>query len=299
VSSGVSFACTKADSSAAAGLVYASGAYGYAASRTFLGRSLSQRFFGPKFSWQAWFNLPVVLPLLILSRTSLFESILPLLPLSILCIPPPLPFSSLARQAFISGVPSPTSILISLPWIRLLYRRLRVKLATAIMRGEAPLPNQEGEDDIMLEMAGDAPDQQEPNARMQIQETLTFGSRAVSRLFLGSLLLPFVSQLSGQILLKIAHVTRSKVLRWALGLQDDGLWNLALNDSDYMLRGGPARVKGASVAGSWTDRVKSFVAGAGQPGRIDPIWWRTTLGGCVFVVLKDTFSVGLFREELV
>ncbi|GAA5933900.1 hypothetical protein JCM3775_000319 [Rhodotorula graminis] len=131
----------------AASAWFVAAAYGAWAVRTFMGdqvaRALVLRHEGG-FPWRYWLNLPLIPFTLILSRTPLIDSLLPFLPLTLVLSAGGGPHRALGSSPFsfdplglddltLRYPPSPTLTVCLLPWLRLVYLRLRLRLFHAVL----------------------------------------------------------------------------------------------------------------------------------------------------------------------
>ncbi|GAA5978667.1 hypothetical protein JCM11641_002806 [Rhodosporidiobolus odoratus] len=149
----------KVSLAAAVGAVGASGwfiaaAYGAYVVKVFMGEQVARALLSRHdkgLPWRYWLNLPLIPFTLILSRTPLIDSLLPFLPLTLLLsshspysYSSPSHFSFLHSTSFTSSYledltfrypPSPTLTVCLLPWLRLLYLKLRWRVFRAVLGG--------------------------------------------------------------------------------------------------------------------------------------------------------------------
>jgi len=282
-----------------------SGVYGYLAARAFLGKQLSIIIFATRWHWLYYVNLPSILPYIIVSHTGLLDALLAVIPLSLLSLPAPLGMRSLRESIFYPGttVLSPSATVVLFPWLRLFYRRIRDYTFKKLLRSRfsvdatgSSLPPivevdvQANRDDRQLERP--EPDlnvvEVEANANDALNAAFTysFSLNQLSKIFVGALFFPFVSVAAGDALLKLAEVTESSFLRQVLGLQADTVYKFALSNSRL------SSFNQAEPSLSWLRRVSGPIGlTTANGGLLDPIWWRTTVGGCLLLVVIDLFKV--------
>ncbi|GAA5895638.1 hypothetical protein JCM6882_000359 [Rhodosporidiobolus microsporus] len=155
---------------AAVGGVTASGwfvasAYGAWVVKVFMGEEVAQALLlrhEGGMPWRYWLNLPIIPFALILSRTPLVDSLLPFLPLTLVLsthTPRTLPYLSLSDPLGLDDLtlrfpPSPTLTVCLLPWLRLVYLRLRMRVFRAVLgrkkryRGLAGVFEEAAEDEM-------------------------------------------------------------------------------------------------------------------------------------------------------
>lgn len=287
---------------AAVGIGISSGVYGVYATRTFLGRTEANRVLAKVWPWSYYLNFPLIAPMLILSRTTILDSLLPVLPVSLISFSP---LSNSARAAAsVFAVPSASSTIILLPWVRLIYNTMRRRLFHYFLSGNhtivppspgilhitrqqevGPVPplaplGREGIDQI--------PALEDPPQHQHVHAALTLSVHVLSRLVVGALLFPFIAAAGGSLLLLIARKTGWRKLRILLGLESDQVWRLALQMEDWgsSNSGGSSWLRWAGLGNVNTGRTI---------GTRDPVWWRNIVGGSMFVVLKDAFIVSTLR----
>ncbi|GAA5853050.1 hypothetical protein JCM9279_003795 [Rhodotorula babjevae] len=128
----------------AASAWFVAAAYGAWAVKTFMGDQVAQALLlrhEGGFPWRYWLNLPLIPLTLILSRTPLIDSLLPFLPLTLVLSSGPRslhPTSPLFDPLGLDDLtlrypPSPTLTVCLLPWLRLVYLRLRLRLFHAVL----------------------------------------------------------------------------------------------------------------------------------------------------------------------
>ncbi|POY71549.1 hypothetical protein BMF94_5412 [Rhodotorula taiwanensis] len=123
----------------AASAWFVSAAYGAWALKTFMGDQVTQTLLlrhENGLPWRYWLNLPLIPISLVLSRTPLIDSLLPFLPLTLVLstqthapLFDPVGIDDLSLR----WPPSPTLTVCLLPWLRLLYLRLRYKVFRAVL----------------------------------------------------------------------------------------------------------------------------------------------------------------------
>ncbi|GAA5867694.1 hypothetical protein JCM8547_001344 [Rhodosporidiobolus lusitaniae] len=166
---------------AAVGAVGASGwfvsaAYGAWVVKMFMGEQVAQALLlrhEKGLPWRYWLNLPLIPFTLILSRTPLIDSLLPFLPLTLVLsthshsslLSDPLGLDDLTLRF----PPSPTLTVCLLPWLRLFYLRMRLKVFAAVLgrkkkyRGLAGVFEEAAEDELVGTEAGEGgPERREP-----------------------------------------------------------------------------------------------------------------------------------------
>ncbi|GAA5883962.1 hypothetical protein JCM3774_000882 [Rhodotorula dairenensis] len=160
----------------AASAWFVSAAYGAWALKTFMGDQVTQTLLlrhENGLPWRYWLNLPLIPISLILSRTPLIDSLLPFLPLTLVLsththaapLFDPVGIDDLSLR----WPPSPTLTVCLLPWLRLVYLRLRYKVFRAVLgrrkqfRGLAGV-FEEAAMDEMTSLPADDGDGQEPPA---------------------------------------------------------------------------------------------------------------------------------------
>ncbi|GAA5990467.1 hypothetical protein JCM10908_007384 [Rhodotorula pacifica] len=125
---------------------FVAAAYGAWALKTFMGEQVTQALLlrhENGLPWRYWLNLPMIPISLILSRTPLIDSLLPFLPLTlVLSTHTHSPYSYSSSPLFdpigiddlsLRWPPSPTLTICLLPWMRLLYLRMRYKVFKAVL----------------------------------------------------------------------------------------------------------------------------------------------------------------------
>ncbi|SCV73169.1 BQ2448_7094 [Microbotryum intermedium] len=131
-----------AGSGLVAGFGFVSAAWGAWAIKTFAGNQVARALLlrHERMPWRYWLNLPWIPLTLILARTPLIDSLLPFLPLTLVLsnhsssyflnsIQDPLGLDNLS----LTYPPSPTLLLCALPWVRLVYLRLRRRVFRAVL----------------------------------------------------------------------------------------------------------------------------------------------------------------------
>ncbi|BGP51453.1 hypothetical protein JCM10450v2_007395 [Rhodotorula kratochvilovae] len=320
---------------AAVGGVAASGwfvaaAYGAWAVKVFMGDQVTQALLlrhENGLPWRYWLNLPLIPFTLILSRTPLIDSLLPFLPLTLVLsththtpLFDPIGLDDLTLRY----PPSPTLTVCVLPWLRLLYLRLRLRVFNAVLgqrkkfRGLAGVFEEAAADD--LASAPDADDARgreplelvatlevdvaeerpaapaAPAAAAQpqaVQETTTarlrVGMGRLTSLVLGALLFPALSSLAGSALFWLAarrgNSAPLRALRAALGVS-----------AVLAVRGGGAG--GNGTKGSWIRQLASAPAALRSPV-VDPKWVRSTLGAGVVLLVRDAceLAAGVMEQR--
>lgn len=247
-------------------------------------------------------NLPLIPFTLILSRTSLLDSLLPFLPLTLVLsastrpsLHDPVGLDNLTLSTY---PPSPTLTLCLLPWARLLYLRARQSVFAAVLgRSRAPTEGiaglvasmraaDEGDFELPLdpvEVVAEvefqdhlAPNGAVDNAPAQVQNRLRIGLGRLASLVVGALLFPALSACAGAGLFYLAARGGTspspviKLLRRILGLQ------VLLATA-----GKPAR------AGSWLATLLSPTTSA----VVDPLWIRNTIGGGLVLLARDAIEL--------
>ncbi|BGP35092.1 hypothetical protein JCM10296v2_006922 [Rhodotorula toruloides] len=150
---------------AAVGSLAASGwfvaaAYGAWAIKVFFGDQVTQALLlrhETGLPWRYWLNLPLIPLTLVLSRTPLIDSLLPFLPLTLVLsththtpLFDPIGLDDLTLR----WPPSPTLTVCLLPWLRILYFRIRTKVFDAVLgkkkrfRGLAGVFEEAAEDEL-------------------------------------------------------------------------------------------------------------------------------------------------------
>lgn len=282
-------------------------AYGCYAVTTFAGRHVANLILFGRQKWPLsyYLNLPLVPIVLILSRTTLIDSLLPFLPLTLV-------LSTSTSHPALSGFsdlnfawpPSPTLTLCLLPWGRLLYLRMRKSVFKYVL-GRTPvtlgglaglMAEMEGEGqgdregfvvaaefDIDVGIVGDneedvgqaagvlphdAPAEVPANAPPRGDNRLRVGLSRFTSLIVGALLLPSLSATAGALLLYLASRSTSPsttLLRKILGISSI----LSASKSPFARRG------------SW------FIPVASTVGLVDPVWIRNSMGGALVLLLRD------------
>ncbi|KAM0786169.1 hypothetical protein ACM66B_006976 [Microbotryomycetes sp. NB124-2] len=125
-------------------------AYGAFAIRAFAGQDVARALLWrkDKVPLRYWLNLPLIPIALVLSRTTLIDSLLPFGPLALVLSSTPSPADSLAlaypdtlglSNLTFSYPPSPTLTLCLLPWFRVAYLKLRHRVFDAVLGRRARL----------------------------------------------------------------------------------------------------------------------------------------------------------------
>ncbi|GAA5827782.1 hypothetical protein JCM11251_007672 [Rhodosporidiobolus azoricus] len=158
---------------------FVSAAYGAWVVKVFMGEQVAQALLlrhDGGLPWRYWLNLPIIPFALILSRTPLVDSLLPFLPLTlVLSTHTTSPRSILLSLSDPLGLddltlrypPSPTLTVCLLPWLRLFYLRLRMKVFNAVLgkkkkyRGLAGVFEEAAEDELTAVDIND-PERREP-----------------------------------------------------------------------------------------------------------------------------------------
>ncbi|GAA6056382.1 hypothetical protein JCM3770_005981 [Rhodotorula araucariae] len=320
---------------AAVGGVAASGwlvaaAYGAWAVKVFMGDQVTQALLlrhENGLPWRYWLNLPLIPFTLILSRTPLIDSLLPFLPLTLVLsththtpLFDPIGLDDLTLRY----PPSPTLTVCVLPWLRLLYLRLRLRVFNAVLgqrkkfRGLAGVFEEAAEDDLtsapgpgeeaatrepielvatlevdVAEERPAAPAAAAAAAQPQaVQETTTsrlrVGMGRLTSLVLGALLFPALSSLAGSALFWLAarrgNAGPLRALRAALGVS-----------AVLAARGGPGAGGGA---GGWIRQLAGAPAALRSPV-VDPKWVRSTLGAGVVLLVRDAceLAAGVMEQR--
>ncbi|KAG0656365.1 hypothetical protein C6P46_007149 [Rhodotorula mucilaginosa] len=128
--------------SIAASAWFVSAAYGAWALKTFMGEQVTEALLlrhQNGLPWRYWLNLPLIPISLVLSRTPLIDSLLPFLPLTLVLSThththAPFSYDPIGIDDLsLRWPPSPTLTVCLLPWLRLLYLRLRYKVFRAVL----------------------------------------------------------------------------------------------------------------------------------------------------------------------
>jgi hypothetical protein len=239
---------------ASSGLIFCSAIYGAHALRCFAGPDVATLLLGDSirdWPWHAYVDLPFIPLSLILSRTSLMDSFLPLLPCIVFT--PSVAFmepsnSDLISQLQFSYPPSPALTLMVFPVVRAIYReglflyifvsfstlnpvtdfpayRRVSKLIFPAKSGSTSTPTptpaaveqNEGDQRPPGDQAAVADQQQGEGGNVDVHDhTIRLSATSLSRLFIGSLILPMASAVSGDILKRLAKF--SPLLRAFLGM---------------------------------------------------------------------------------
>lgn len=230
--------------------------------------------------------------MLIFSRTTILDSLLPVMPLSLITLSP-INNTTHTALSFLSSVPTSASTVILIPWVRLLYNACRRRIFRYCLQDRPSSSPPAGVLRITRQNIEDLPQEpqqpgpaqaaqgQGPIQGQQINAALTLSVHVLSRLVVGALLFPFIAAASGSLLLYIARRTGWKKLRSCLGLESDMLWRAALE-----MDSGPSASTWTRWAGLGASKLKSS-----QNSVRDPIWYRNALGGALFVLIKDTILV--------
>ncbi|GAA6036206.1 hypothetical protein JCM8097_006835 [Rhodosporidiobolus ruineniae] len=149
--------------------LFVAAAYGAWCVKVFMGDEVAQALLlrpNGGIPWRYWLNLPLIPFSLILSRTPLVDSLLPFLPLTLVLSThsPYTHFPSFDPLGLddltLRYPPSPTLTLCLLPWLRLLYLRLRLRVFRAVLgrkkkyRGLAGVFEEAAEDELTTSEAG-------------------------------------------------------------------------------------------------------------------------------------------------
>lgn len=113
-----------------------------------------------------------------------------------------------------------------------------------------------------------------------------------ARVLAGSLIFPGAAALAGSLLLWLArrHNSGRNWLAWVLGVSASSTAAMAAGAS--ALAGGSSAASGNAHTAIWklTSFLPSYSYGVSREF-IDPVWWRSTVGGAVLVLLKDSWSM--------
>ena len=261
-----------------------------------------------------WLTAPLVLPIMLLSRTHILDSVsatsqrrcdsanmfspqlLPFLPLT-LVLNSSLPNNIYAIEPYpladlqIGFPPNPALTLCLLPWARALYTSLRRHLFQAVLgrRRQSPLAspsspllngNAHGAAPLPAE-ADFARNQQRHQVGENHLERLegmlddpAEPRRIVVTVSSGARLL------AGTLVFPWVAASAGSLLFWIAKRQNSG-------------KGLLAKILGVGVASTFTPNQLFGLPSFAQPVRemVDPVWWRNAVGGALLVLLKDTWSI--------
>ena len=226
--------------------------------------------------------------------------VLPFLPLTLVLnstLPASYPYYTLEpyplADLYFSYPPNPALTLCLIPWVRAVYMAARQRLFQAVLgrsatpiaspaspanllNGQPPVVHLPGEADFARHDIQRDPPRDDFAANLEMlngnpgdQRRVVVTVASGARILAGSLIFPGAAALTGSILLWLAkrHHSGRGWLAWALGLG----------------------ISSSAAAPSTIWNLSTFL----PPHReyVDPVWWRSTVGGALLVVLKDFWSM--------
>ncbi|KAG9000234.1 hypothetical protein FRB93_012774 [Tulasnella sp. JGI-2019a] len=259
--------------------------YGSFAVRCFLGDKMADVVLGGRYprQWRlnAWLNLPLIPYALTLNSVGFIPTIAPFLIAPISVMPTMAwrrhassPAESIKEYLYASYPPSPLLLCAMWPLVQLAYRRAFRALVSRLVatRKSSSRPRRPGRqnsglnpaDAEMGEVAEGAEALGDPDrdfrAGLERGDTITLTGGTLSRIFIGSLILPPISKLMGELLRQLSK--RSEMLQAVLGIRNE------------------------VFPGLYGDRMED----------LDPVWWRNVIGLSVFIVGRDVLD--LWRRYL-
>ncbi|KAL8291359.1 hypothetical protein RQP46_002337 [Phenoliferia psychrophenolica] len=307
-----------------AGGVWASSAvYACWAIRTFAGEDVaSALLYRRRWPLAYFFNLPLIPLTLILSRTTLIDSLLPFLPLTLVLSTSPSPTPSFDLSSLsLSYPPSPALTLCLIPWARVAYLRLRKSIFDAVLGrrlrfagglaglmeelqfdagelGHGHGPGGRDRIEVVAEIEVEVDGERVDNAAGDGQDgdnRLRVGIPRFTSLVMGALLFPAMSSVAGAALFYLAGRSGpgAHLLRKILGVQ--AVLAFAHSTSKFSsTSSSSARGLGAGVGGAAASWIKSFATQSSPlpySAVVDPVWVRNAIGGGLILVVRDIFSL--------
>ncbi|GAA5891692.1 hypothetical protein JCM8208_007370 [Rhodotorula glutinis] len=332
----------------AASAWFVAAAYGAWAVKTFMGDQVAQALLlrhEGGFPWRYWLNLPLIPFTLILSRTPLIDSLLPFLPLTlVLSAGGPRSLTSSSSSLLFDPLglddltlrypPSPTLTVCLLPWLRLVYLRLRLRLFHAVLghrkkfRGLAGVFEEAAQEDELVYEGAAADDDEAaqgaggartrgealelvatlevdveergaapaPGAQQLPAATETTTSRL--RIGMGRL----TSLVLGALALPALSAAAGSALFWLAARRGNSAPLRALRavlgvGAVLAARGGGAPPAGAGGT-SWIAQLARGPAALRSPV-VDPKWLRNTLGCALVLVVRDAceLAAGVLEQR--
>ncbi|KAG8976124.1 hypothetical protein FRB90_009305 [Tulasnella sp. 427] len=291
------------------GILALSAFYGLQSLRWFVGRDVAHLIIGGEHprTWRfvAWFQLPLIPFSLLLSHTR--AGILPVLPF-VLAAPLQASSSSAAGDFMYPGnplvdlftyPPSPPVLLALFPMVRKFYRKAHSRVVGWLVRDHLaavpePPPQQQQQQaggaavEVEVEWGFEQNVRELAARELDRNEPITVDMDVIARTFVGSLMLPPLSAVLGEVLKRVSQ--HSWMLKAFLGVRDvntpwglDGVPGLNL-DGAFVPAGLASMVKiGLGV------RRKTYAD-------FDPVWWRNAIGLSLFIVVRD--GISLWRKYL-
>lgn len=316
--------------SAGSGIAVAATAYGCLAIRLFVGSAAAQRMLAGPWPWHYWIDIPMVPFMLVASQLPVmanFSTWLPtLVALPVTSYPTPIRNTMmLYRYAGITAEPRrypPSPIMtvrrsclpqaLCIPWIRVAYFTLKRMVFQAVLRPNRSTNNGLSRNDalragyngseigvqdtyetlddgsmVLDDSAGQGVLIEDLhdyflNENALIPGTIYLSYEGVARFLLGGLTLPFAANAMGSLLGFIARF--SPYLARFLGVKGTTVWQSpSLVDPSPGIDVGIS--PGLTISSNWNVDLPSVY------DDLDPVWYRNAIGGGLFIVLKDAFTL--------